>query len=69
MVFKKLQNKGIMFFFYCIGIETGNLKESETISMIGVEIRIDKIQTILNARQKSLISLEISSPVFVVSGG
>ncbi len=43
---KETQDKCLISLFNYIGIETGNRKESESISRIG--IRIDQIQTIPN---------------------
>ncbi len=43
---KETQDKCLISLFNHIGIETGNRKESESISRIGIGIGIDKIQTI-----------------------
>ncbi len=49
---KETQDKCLISLFNHIGIETGNRKESESISRIG--IGIDKIQTIPNPNQEFL---------------
>ncbi len=61
----KLNDKCLISLFNHIGIETGNRKESESISRIGIGIGIDKIQTIPNPTHKlmqyMLVGFEIST--------
>ncbi len=55
---KKRQDKCLISLFNHIGIETGNRKESESISRIGIEI--DKIQTIPNPTDMDVYRAEVT---------
>ncbi len=56
---KETQDKCLISLFNHIGIETGNRKESESISRIGIGIGIDKIQTIHNPSDESAYRQEV----------